>query len=174
MTDQLKCGLIFVGGLLLFALASIANGQMLAPAAPPRPEVVEISPTQAAMIAAGKAFPGAAIVESPVDPDLMEAAREHAAYQAAHCQQGHQGWPVRVQILQRRLGQGTYAEIAAESWPWQRDAAPEELGREAFHCWRRSRGHWSVASARHLAFGIDMCRGRNGVWYFCAIVKKGR
>ena len=31
--------------------------------------------------------------------------------------------------------------------------------------WRHSSGHWRGVSRRHRAFGYDIRRGRNGIWY---------
>ena len=31
--------------------------------------------------------------------------------------------------------------------------------------WRHSSGHWQGVSGRHRAFGYDIRRGGNGIWY---------
>jgi hypothetical protein len=31
--------------------------------------------------------------------------------------------------------------------------------------WRHSSGHWQGVSRPHRAFGYDIRRGRNGIWY---------
>jgi hypothetical protein len=31
--------------------------------------------------------------------------------------------------------------------------------------WRHSPGHWRGVAGRHRAFGYDIRRGRNGIWY---------
>ena len=121
------------------------------------------------LIDAGNKYPGAHISESEPNLFMMEKAQTHANYQASIGVQGHQGFDQRYSELQLQVGPYQYAEICAESWPEQKDATPEELGKEMFHCWEQSPGHWRVASKKHKYFGAGIAQGRNGIWYSCMI-----
>lgn len=129
-----------------------------------------LTQSQIGLIEAGKVFAGAHVCESEQNSILMEMATRHARYQADHNSQGHQLFQIRVEELYHTLGQYKYAEIAAESWPWQAEASMLELGNEMFKCWRQSPGHWGVASKKHKYFGADMCKGSKGLWYACILV----
>ncbi len=139
---------------------------------PLRSAVAAVSRTMSiysdAFIVAGRTFPGAHIVESPVSDELCRFAQEAAQLQAERCMQGHLEWDRRKYEIEAVVG-GNVEEIAAESWPEQSDAAPQELAYEAFHCWRQSPGHWAVASVPHRLFGFGMAQGRNNIWYFTAL-----
>jgi len=96
-------------------------------------------------------------------PVLAEEAKTHSDYQASIQVQGHHHWDVRFQRLAGLLPFGLRGrEVCAESWP------NEPLVDAAVDCvdsWRQSSGHWSAVSANHPAFGYDMRRGANGIWY---------
>lgn len=125
-----------------------------------------------ALIEAGRVYPGARVCESEPQPLLMRLAAEHAAYQAEHRRQGHQGFQGRYERI-TAAGLGPSAEICAESWPWQDSEGLEALGAEMFRSWGHSPGHWRVASAPHRWFGAGMARGSNGIWYSCILVARG-
>jgi hypothetical protein len=129
-----------------------------------------LTPSQTGLFEAGKIFEGAHVCESEQSAVLMEMATRHSQYQADHRQQGHQLWDKRVKELFKTLGQYTYSEIAAESWPEQAEASMLELGTEMYNCWRKSSGHWSVASKKHKYMGGDMKMGKDNIWYATIIV----
>ncbi len=129
-----------------------------------------MSETAYGLYLAGLNYPGAKVCLSGMHPVLMEMATRHAQYQADHKRQGHQLWSKRVKELETTMGSYRYAEIAAESWGWQKDASKVELGAEMFKCWEQSPGHWSVASKSHTYFGCDMAQSSKGIWYTCIIV----
>ncbi len=96
-------------------------------------------------------------------PELQREAESHAGYQARILRQGHHHWETRFHRLNALLPRGLVArEVCAESWPGQNLV---EAAIECVRCWRLSSGHWSAVRARQSAFGYDMKRGRNGVWY---------
>lgn len=96
-------------------------------------------------------------------PELQREAESHSSYQARILRQGHHQWEVRFHRLNALLPRGLVArEVCAESWPGQ---SLVEAAIECVRCWRLSSGHWSAVRARQSAFGYDMKRGRNGVWY---------
>jgi len=96
-------------------------------------------------------------------PELQREAESHSSYQARILRQGHHHWETRFHRLNALLPRGLIArEVCAESWPGQNLV---EAAIECVRCWRLSSGHWSAVRARQSAFGYDMKRGRNGVWY---------
>ena len=96
-------------------------------------------------------------------PELQREAERHSSYQARILRQGHHQWETRFHRLNALLPRGLVArEVCAESWPGQNLV---EAAIECVRCWRLSSGHWSAVRARQSAFGYDMKRGRNGVWY---------
>jgi hypothetical protein len=122
------------------------------------------------LIRAGESYPGARVCESRRHELLMELAQKHAKYMAERDTQGHQNFQKRFDaVVDAGLGSSA-AEICAESWRWQEDDSPDQLGREMFKCWKSSRGHWSVASKPHKYFGAAMAKGESGTWYACIIV----
>jgi hypothetical protein len=132
--------------------------------------MTELTETQQGIVDACNEFHGAHACVSQRHEILQEIATRHARYQAKMCKQGHQYWTSRYWELQRRVGKKyKFAEIAAESWPWQKDCTPKELGIEFFTCWRKSHGHWETAKQKHRFFGADMAQGENGIWYACII-----
>jgi hypothetical protein len=121
------------------------------------------------LIQAGLSFPGAQVCQSMRHASLMAMATRHAIYQADRNQQGHQLFQARCEELRTSMGMMTFAEIAAESWPWQKSDTYLNLGTEMFKCWSQSPGHWSVASVKHKYFGADMALGSNRLWYACIL-----
>jgi hypothetical protein len=108
-----------------------------------------------------------ASAESRFCSHLAAAAESHAEYQAKLGVQGHHHWERRFHQINRLLPAGaTAVEVCAESWPGENIV---EAAIECVRCWRLSDGHWSAVRARHHAFGYDMKRGRNGVWYATGI-----
>jgi hypothetical protein len=94
-------------------------------------------------------------------PSLADGAMQQASYQANVGQQGHQNFGTRFHTLSAAAG-GSVAEVCAESWPNQ------NLIDSCIDCvdsWRHSSGHWQGVSRPHRAFGYDIRRGRNGIWY---------
>ena len=94
-------------------------------------------------------------------PALAGGATAHAAYQARAQLQGHQNFAARSRSLSAATG-GAIAEVCAESWPGQ------SLIDSCIDCvasWRHSSGHWRGVSRPHRAYGYDIRRGRNGIWY---------
>lgn len=128
-----------------------------------------LSTTQDELIKAGTIYPGVHVVESQQHPLLMTLATKHATYMARVGRQGHQDWDSRFNIIRQELNL-TGTEIAAESWDRQAHDPLNEIGKEMYHSWGHSPGHWRVAAATHKYFGGDMKQGRNGIWYGCIIV----
>ena len=95
---------------------------------------------------------------------LATAAAAHSAHQASLMRQGHHGWEQRS----RRLagGRGGASEVCAESWPHQ-DLLDSCV--DCVACWRQSAGHWQAVSSPQSAYGYDIRRGGNGIWYATGI-----
>lgn len=94
-------------------------------------------------------------------PALASGAMQQASYQANAGVQGHQNFESRYHSLSGAAG-GSVSEVCAESWPG------ENLIDSCIDCvdsWRHSSGHWQGVSSRHRAFGYDIRRGHNGIWY---------
>jgi len=92
---------------------------------------------------------------------LATGATQHASYQANKQQQGHQNFETRFHRLSAAAG-SSVTEVCAESWPNQ------TLIDSCIDCvasWRHSSGHWRAVSRPHRAFGYDIRKGRNGIWY---------
>jgi hypothetical protein len=101
--------------------------------------------------------------EGACDPALCQEAEAHSAHQARIRRQGHHGWDNRA----RRIG-GAAAEVCAESWEHQ------DLLDSCVDCvasWRQSAGHWRAVSGSHSAYGYDIRRGSNGIWYATGIFR---
>jgi len=99
-------------------------------------------------------------------PSLFEACAQHSQHQASILSQGHHNWSSRFQEIYHRVGGQPPIEVCAESWPG------ESLLEASFSCvysWRQSSGHWGAVRARQPAFGYDIRRGSNGVWYATGI-----
>ena len=93
---------------------------------------------------------------------LFSEAAGHSADMARTGVQGHQGFDARFRRINSALGGSSAKEVVAESWPG------EGLITACFSCvhsWRGSPGHWSAVSAAQHAFGYDIRRGSNGIWY---------
>ena len=98
------------------------------------------------------------------DPSLCAAAEEHSQHQASIRRQGHHGWDSRSQRI--AAGRGGAAEVCAESWPDQ------DLLDSCVDCvasWRQSSGHWNAVRSPQAAYGYDLRRGTNGIWYATGI-----
>lgn len=98
------------------------------------------------------------------DPSLCSAAEAHSQHQASIRRQGHHGWDARSQRI--AAGRGGAAEVCAESWPDQ------DLLDSCVDCvasWRQSSGHWNAVRSPQAAYGYDLRRGTNGIWYATGI-----
>ena len=100
---------------------------------------------------------------------LQQMALRQAKYQAKYITQGHQNWDDRFEECRRHLPAGfMVAENAAESWP---ENSRIEAATEMFYCWERSPGHWGLCQHKGAAYyGINMSKGRNGVYYATLLV----
>jgi hypothetical protein len=118
--------------------------------------------TQRTMIWAVRIHPeGPASTYGVHHPTLASGAASHSNYQASNGVQGHQNFSSRYGQLSGAAG-GAVSEVVAESWPDQ------NLIDSCIDCvdsWRHSPGHWRGVAGRHRAFGFDIRRGRNGIWY---------
>jgi len=132
-------------------------------------QAIDYAPYAEGLRQAGLKYPGAHVCESERSELLDKLAQGHSEYQARVDVQGHQGFDRRYAKIRDTLHMGA-AEICAESWDWQRNCTPLELGQEMFKCWRQSPGHWSVASRKHRFAGYGMAVGRRGVWYATILV----
>jgi hypothetical protein len=94
-------------------------------------------------------------------PTLADGAMQQASYQANAGQQGHQNFETRFHSLSAAAGSGV-SEVCAESWPGQNMI---DSCIDCVDSWRHSSGHWQGVSRPHRAFGYDIRRGRNGIWY---------
>ena len=109
---------------------------------------------------------GPASTEGHPHPVLFEACAQHSQHQASILNQGHHNWSSRFQEIYHQIGGQPPIEVCAESWPG------ENLLEASFSCvssWRQSSGHWGAIRARQPAFGYDIIRGSNGVWYATGI-----
>ncbi|MBC7353311.1 MAG: hypothetical protein H5U08_13190, partial [Thermogutta sp.] len=101
------------------------------------------------------------------DPYLFSEAESHSEYQARIRLQGHHFWESRfARIIRTLRGESTASEVCAESWPGQ---GLLRAALECVRCWRLSPGHWRAVSSRSDAYGYDIKRGSNGVWYATGI-----
>lgn len=98
------------------------------------------------------------------DDVLATAATSHSVLQASLMRQGHHDWQKRSRQLTG--GSGGASEVCAESWPDQ-DLLDSCV--DCVACWRQSEGHWQVVSSPQTAFGYDIRRGNNGIWYATGI-----
>lgn len=95
------------------------------------------------------------------DPRLCQEAASHSVHQASIRKQGHHNWQTRSQ----RIGGGA-SEVCAESWENQ------DLLDSCVDCvasWRQSSGHWNAVRSPQTAYGYDIRRGSNGIWYATGI-----
>jgi len=96
-------------------------------------------------------------------PVVMQAATDHALYQAERGVLNHYNFGARSYQVKEVLGEGGMpAEICAQS------QSGEGLFEGAIACmraWRYSSAHWSIAKRSHRYYGYDMVRGKNGAWY---------
>jgi hypothetical protein len=121
--------------------------------------------TQRSLILAVRIHPeGPQSTAGTCDAGLCAAAAAHSAHQARIRRQGHHGWETRSQ----QLG-GSAAEVCAESWPNQ------DLLDSCVDCvasWRQSSGHWNAVRSPQAAYGYDIRRGSNGIWYATGIFRR--
>lgn len=124
--------------------------------------------TQRTMVYAVSTHPEhPASVRGKPDPYLFEEAEGHSRYQARIRLQGHHFWETRFHRILGRIPPGTLAsEVCAESWPGQGLLA---AAIECVRSWRQSSGHWRAVSSPQRAYGYDIKRGSNGVWYATGI-----
>lgn len=101
------------------------------------------------------------------EPMLCDEAASHSAHQARIRVQGHHGWGTRSQRIVGAIGgAGSASEVCAESWENQ------DLLDSCVDCvasWRQSPGHWRGVSSPQSAYGYDIRRGSNGIWYATGI-----
>lgn len=101
------------------------------------------------------------------NPMLCNEAAAHSAHQARIRTQGHHNWGQRSQrIVGNAGGAGSASEVCAESWENQ------DLLDSCVDCvasWRQSPGHWNAVRSPHSAYGYDIRRGSNGIWYATGI-----
>lgn len=102
---------------------------------------------------------------------LMLLAKRHAESMAHRGKQDHLGFNERAMSMAQAGLMGA-AEICAESWEHQSELSEQELWAEAFSCWRKSPGHWAVASKVHKHYGYGAARSVGNIWYFCIITSE--
>jgi len=101
------------------------------------------------------------------DPQLCREAAAHSGHQASIRRQGHHDWQTRSQRIAG--GRGGASEVCAESWENQ------DLLDSCVDCvasWRQSSGHWNAVRSPQAAYGYDIRRGSNGIWYATGIFMK--
>ena len=123
--------------------------------------------TQRSLILAVRIHPeGPRSTEGTCDAALCSEAAAHSAHQARIRRQGHHGWDARSQRITGGMGAGSASEVCAESWPDQ------DLLDSCVDCvasWRQSAGHWNAVRSPQAAYGYDLRRGANGIWYATGI-----
>lgn len=101
------------------------------------------------------------------NPMLCQEAAAHSSHQARIRTQGHHNWGMRSQrIVGNAGGAGSASEVCAESWENQ------DLLDSCVDCvasWRQSSGHWNAVRSPQSAYGYDIRRGPNGIWYATGI-----
>jgi len=96
-------------------------------------------------------------------PAVMQAATEHAMFQAERGILSHHNFGARSYQVKMVLGEGGMpSEICAQS---QSGVGLFEGAISCMRAWRHSSGHWSIAKKYHRYYGYDMVRGKNGAWY---------
>lgn len=106
------------------------------------------------------------------DPFLFKEAEKHSAYQARIRLLGHHFWETRFhRIIQTLRNESTASEVCAESWPGQGLLA---AALECVRCWRLSPGHWRSVSSYQDAYGYDIKKGSDGIWYATGIFARRR
>lgn len=103
-------------------------------------------------------------------PALFQAAAQHSQHQATIRLLGHHNWNTRFHQISRQVGASSAAEVCAQSWRGER-LLPACLS--CVHSWRQSPGHWSSVSRKQPAYGYDIRRGEDGVWYATGIFSGG-
>ena len=130
----------------------------------------EGSLTQRSLILAVRTHPeNPQSTQGSCDPSLCAEAESHSAHQARIRRQGHHGWDVRSQRIAGRMGAGSASEVCAESWENQ------DLLDSCVDCvasWRQSSGHWNAVRSPQAAYGYDIRRGGNGIWYATGVFLK--
>lgn len=124
-----------------------------------------------ALIKAGQGYAGALAFQAPLDSLLQSLAKGQAQLQADRRMQGHQYFQARFDRVLKELGM-VAREVAAESWPWQRNLPLLDVGNEMLKCWRQSDGHWDIVSSECDAIGASMACGSNGTWYATVLVAR--
>ena len=102
------------------------------------------------------------------DPQLCREAAAHSGHQASIRRQGHHTWQTRSQRIAGGGGGGA-SEVCAESWENQ------DLLDSCVDCvasWRQSSGHWNAVRSPQAAYGYDIRRGSNSIWYATGIFMK--
>jgi len=129
------------------------------------PVVLDLPPgtlTQRTMVWAVRVHPERpASTFAEQHPTLAQGATQHSSYQASIGVQGHHHFESRYGQLSGAAG-GSVSEVVAESWP---DQNMIDSCIDCVSSWRQSPGHWGAVVRRHRAFGYDIRRGRNGIWY---------
>jgi len=133
-------------------------------------EVVDLPPAslaQRSMILAVRLHPERPqSTQGTCDPSLCAEAAAHSAHQARIRRQGHHGWETRAPRIAAQAGGGSAQEVCAESWENQ------DLLDSCVDCvasWRQSPGHWNAVRGLQSAYGYDIRRGSNGIWYATGI-----
>jgi hypothetical protein len=142
-------------------------GKYFRPNANHLPVLLDLPPgtiTQRTMVWAVRIHPEhPASTTGEKNPVLVDAAKAQSQYQADIGVQGHHNWEGRFHRLRGRLGRNrTPVEVVAESWPSQ---TMIDSCIDCVASWRHSDGHWSAVRGRHRAYGYDIRRGANGIWY---------
>ena len=134
------------------------------------PGLPTASLTQRSLILAVRIHPESPrSTEGTCDPVLCSEAAAHSEHQARLRRQGHHGWDARSRRIAGGMGAGSAAEVCAESWPDQ------DLLDSCVDCvasWRQSSGHWNAVHSPQAAYGYDIRRGSNGIWYATGIFRR--
>jgi hypothetical protein len=123
--------------------------------------------TQRTMVYAVRMHPERpASTDGTVNPMLLDECRQHASHQARIRRQGHHNWERRFHRISGQLGGQHPVEVCAESWPGKGLLAASI---DCVHSWRQSSGHWNTVRSNQPAYGYDIRRGSNGIWYAAGI-----
>jgi hypothetical protein len=95
-------------------------------------------------------------------PIVVQAATEHALYQAERGILGHQNYGKRSYQVREVLGGGSPSEICAQS---RSGLGLFEGAIACMRLWRNSGAHWSICRRHHTYYGYDMARSKSGAWF---------
>lgn len=122
------------------------------------------------LMLAAAAFEGVNVHESAWSQALADSADWNSRRCASLEEGGHHNWDRRFRDLGGGIKGASFSEINAVSWKHQEKDNPVMLWTEAFKCWKKSKGHWQVASKKFSLFGAGLAKSKRGLWYMTIVV----